>query len=219
MIIEFFGLPGSGKTVNLKELLRRYGSDACQIVPDHKALKNVRSVFSAEFFAFLFKLLRLWLWKKHKVRYDFRALYYFCLLYLTYMNLRKEHGKRYYLFDHGWVQSVSSLVWDEPALYEKCGAIFQHLNRYFNGAICFVFTDHADEDVLVERIKTRTYDVRLKHFSAEEAKRVLHAQRRFFVSAAAELKKGFSVLPLDSGQPLPENTERICRAIENRDEK
>lgn len=214
MIIEFFGLPGSGKTANMKELLRHYGADAQQVLPDHGVLKNVRLVFSTEFFAFLRKILGLWLHKKHKVHYDLTTLYYYSLLYLAYMKLREERGTRFFVLDHGLVQCLSSLAWDEPKLYEKCGAVFQHISRYFKAEIRFVFTDYENDDILVKRIQTREYDVRLKHFAPEDAKRVLQTQRLFFAQAAAALQADFSVLALDSTRPLSENTERLCRALD-----
>ena len=217
MILEFFGLPGSGKTVNMKELLRHYGSGARQILPDRKVLKGggLRLVFTAEFFAFSAMIWGLWLRKKHKVRYDLRTLYHFSLLYLSLMKARRDHGVRFDVLDHGFVQSVSSLVWDEPKLYEKSKALFRHIERYFKNGITFIFTDYADNHVLVERIKTREYDVRLKHVPDEEAEQVLQTQRRFFAMAAAELKGAFPLLPIDSDKPLAENTALICRELEN----
>ena len=131
MILEFFGLPGSGKTANMKELLRRYGSGARQILPDRKVLKSggLRLAFTAEFFAFERLLWGLWLRKKRKVRYDLRTVYHFSLLYLSYMKLRRERGARLAVLDHGLVQSLSSLVWDEPGLYAKYAPVFRHIRR------------------------------------------------------------------------------------------
>ena len=146
MIIEFFGLPGSGKTVNMKALLDHFGSDARQVLPERGVLKNggLRLVFSAEFLTFLRLIVGLWLRKKRKVRYDLRTLYHFSLLYLACMKRRGDESVRYYLLDHGLVQSVSSLVWDEPGLYAKSGAVLRHFERYFAGSLRVVFTDYAD---------------------------------------------------------------------------
>ena len=217
MIIEFFGLPGSGKTVNMKALLDHFGSDARQVLPERGVLKNggLRLVFSAEFLTFLRLIVGLWLRKKRKVRYDLRTLYHFSLLYLACMKRRGDESVRYYLLDHGLVQSVSSLVWDEPGLYAKSSAVLRHFERYFAGSLRFVFTDYADSGELVRRIKTRAYDVRLKHFADEEAISVLQAQRQFFAQAAEELKKGFCLTQIDSAEPPAANTERLLRELDN----
>ncbi|HBL41620.1 MAG TPA: hypothetical protein DDY98_08765, partial [Ruminococcaceae bacterium] len=148
-----------------------------------------------------------------KVRYDIRVLYYFALLYLSYMKHRDSHGA-YEILDHGLVQCVSSLAWDEPKLYESCNALFRHFCRYFAGSIQFVFTDFSEDDILVDRILNRKSEVRLKHFSPQEAKRVLQMQRRLFAQAAASLQKDFSILQIDSSADVSDNTARICQQLD-----
>ncbi|HBL41157.1 MAG TPA: hypothetical protein DDY98_06150, partial [Ruminococcaceae bacterium] len=72
MIVEFFGLPGSGKTVNTEALLLHYGERAHQLLPKRSVLRKggFRRIFTLEFLSFFFKAVSLWLKKKHKVRYD-----------------------------------------------------------------------------------------------------------------------------------------------------
>ncbi len=215
MIIEFFGLPGSGKTVNMKELLKHFGRDARQVLPDRKVLRNggLRLAFSAEFRLFLRLLLDVWRHKAHKTRYDLRTMYHFSLLYLSYMKMREGGDARYYLLDHGLVQSVSSLVWDEPALYSRGITLICVVREFFKGRITFVYTKNDDDGKLLERILSRESDVRLKHFAPEEALGVLKTQRRFFERAAEIMKDGFPVTEIDTDALLACNTELILREL------
>ena len=210
MLIEFFGLPGTGKTTTMQILTARYPTR----IRDLNTLPPVpgkrRGIFTAEFCAFFFKLLRLWIPKRRKERYDGKALYYFCSMYLTLMALRDRGTEDLYVTDHGLLQCLSSVVWDDVRGIARADALLRHIVRSFDAETSYVYLSGSDADTLYNRIIGRSNIVRLKSYDRASAVAVLTRQDALFEKAARYAAQG-QLLRLDSRAEQNENAEKLCR--------
>ena len=212
MIAEFYGLPGSGKTTHMK-LLKENFPDKVEIIILKKNIftsSNVKNIFSREFISFFFKMIKLWFAKKHKEKYDFKALYYFCSLYLDFMILRVRDDGKIYAVDHGLLQCVSSLVWDDRRLIEKSVPLLRHIVDHFGEYVDFVYLYGSDQSELYDRIINRKYMVRLKNYSREDAYRVLENQDILFKKAESLIREKHKTVSIDSTDDVMTNFDRIC---------
>ncbi len=216
MIVEFFGLPGTGKTTYLNMLMARYPQQTVQFFMAKRMLTaaHLPMLFSREWVSFFTKLLALWLGKRRKVKYDFRVLYDFCRMYLRYMELRGAPGDTVYLSDHGLVQCISSLVWDDPRGVTLAQPMLRQIGTYFGQSVQFFCLTEPDDARLDQRMRERRFEVRLKHFAEADAFRVLDAQRVLFDAAAETLQTKDGIPVLDGASSLDENFRKICALLQ-----
>gem|GEM_PF-5184300 len=216
MIVEFFGLPCTGKTTNMKMLCDRFPDRAeifCLANARRKA-NRLRFVCSREYISFFAKTVLLWLGKKKKTRYDIKTLYYYFLLYREMMRLRGLEGDgRLYVADHGLVQNLASLVWDDERLLKKAGKLLEHVAKYFGASVTYIYLCGSDPDELYDRILRRPVDIRLKGFDREAALGIMTRQEELFGKAAVILGERGRAVKIDSSADLEKNFGRICEVL------
>ncbi len=217
MIVEFFGLPASGKTTNMKSFLEKNNSsvslmDYCY---NNKKAITFFSIFTKEFISYYILVISLFIKKKHKTSRDFTILYYFACIYLRYMRCRKEKKYDFYLNDHGIIQNIASVLWNEENLIEQCGKIILHIEKYFKDEIIYIYTANSDNSNIFSRITRRGFKIRLYSLTFEEAEKVLNVQRKFFDYASENRKIGLTCIKVSTLLSEKESSDIINDYIIN----
>ena len=216
MIIEFYGLPASGKTTDAEALLEKY-DNSVELISYTRSLKKIKKlpyIFTPEFLSFFFKVVTLFMKKKNKIRFDFRVFYTFCCIYIRYMYLRKDKTYDYYIIDHGIIQNIVSALWNESSL-AVCGEkLISHMGKHFSDDILLIYTVNSDNENIYSRIANREKEIRIKKYSVEEAKKILEIQAEVFEKLTAEADRHFNILKINSLDSFESCFEKICGCIE-----
>lgn len=162
VIIEFFGLPGAGKTSIAKEL---YSSLNMQSMPVFLYEDIVREILANPITRIIdyirYGALRYWIALKLYINQESvkaankKRLYYTYQLYVAYRKFLKEDKYQgYLLVDQGIMQALGSLNYDAPQV-ESCHlpkilAVWKSLMPNVNVVLCLV-----DEESAAERIISR----------------------------------------------------------------
>lgn len=219
MIIEFFGLPGTGKTTIMNNIinisLQQDGNIKKSISGKELGYINcLKSFFSFEFFCFVFKFIHILIKKKNINKYDIISVKYMIKIYVIYMQIRDygDNGE-YYCWDHGLLQSIISLFWDNETLDK---VIFFDLITYvinkFNDKILFIYTKNDDVNELYNRIITRKQKIRLYFLPKEEVIRILEIQQKFLKEISLLLKSNF-IIEVDTNENIKINLSKIFQMI------
>lgn len=217
MIIEFYGIPASGKTTHMNAILEKYKNSEKLMAFAENANKSekLRCILTAEFISFFFKAAMMFLKKKNKVKYDAKLLYYFCGIYLSCMYCRNNGTFDYYVNDHGIIQNIVSAMWDNKSLLKSGKKIIAHTEKYFKNEIAFVYTVNGDNKELFSRIKNRNTVIRLKSYSFEDSEPIYNVQREIFEEITEDIKNGFRFIEIDSSADFDVCFEKICGFIDN----
>lgn len=216
MIVEFYGLPASGKTTDMKAVLQKYNNavDLTEYSQKIKRIKRLPLACTPEFISFFFKAAKMMLKKKKKVSYDLKIFYVFCCIYIRYMYYRKHKAYDYYLIDHGIVQNIVSALWNDTTLVSDGQKIIAHLSKYFKNEIAFIYTVNSDNKKTYERIINRKNEIRLKTYSYEDAEKILKKQAEIFGNLNEEVQKHFPILQVDSLTPFEGCFDKICTYLD-----
>lgn len=216
MIIEFYGLPASGKTTDMKAVLEKY-ENAVDLTEYSKKISKVKKlpyIFAPEFISFFFKAAALFIKKKNKASCDFKIFAVFCIIYIRYMYCRKDRTYDYYLIDHGIVQNTVSAMFCDDFLASQGLKLIAHLGKHFKDETSFIYTVNSDSENTYSRIKNRKTEIRLKNYSFEEAAKVLEIQTGVFEKLTAEAEKSFRLVRIDSLDSFENCFKKICGFIE-----
>lgn len=191
MIVEFYGLPCSGKSTSVRELLQQceQSVDIMKYCKEIKKSKILRYVFTIEFIKFFFLLIPLFLKKKHKQKYDIKVLYFFCCIYLRYMFCRHNSTYSIYFNDHGAVQNIVSALWDDEKSTKYGEKITYYFCSHFKNELLFVYTDNPDNKKLFSAVKQRGNRIRLYFLPQNEAYRVMDSQRHIMETMTSTVEK------------------------------
>lgn len=216
MIIEFYGLPSSGKTTDMKAVLEKY-ENSISLTDYSKTVSRIKRlplVFTPEFISFFFRMIMLYLKKKNRSYYIFKSFSVFCCVYLRYMYARKSKEYDYYLIDHGIIQNIVTVLWDEDTPVDYGKKLVSYAGKNFAQDIAFIYTDVGSAENAYSRIQTRGNEIRLKNFSPEKSKKILEIHSSLFEQLTEEAQKHFSVLTVDSLDSFENCFDKICNYID-----
>ena len=223
MIAEFYGLPGSGKSTLVNLIKERYPEKAELIVFSKKIFtkKNIRYIFSAEFIAFHFKLMRLWflklftmkteLFSKKGFRDELKTAVYFTALYLEFMYLRQhDDGGKLYIVDHGLIQCLSSLVWDKKNINRRSDSLIRYIDKRFSKKVDYVYTAGCGVEETYNRIMDREWPIRLHSYRREDGLAILENLEDLFEKAKEIFSESGSVVYIDNSLDKAEGFGKLC---------
>jgi hypothetical protein len=201
MIIEFIGLPGTGKTTYSNELANRLKKRGIDV----KCYKDVVMIDKSSniwFLKYIYKYLIFMVLnfqmfipiiylciKKPKFLTKYRRLIFlFKLIYFVKYSENKQ--RNLILMDQGLVQYLWSLFWYENNIDEKFVEKFIKRFRY-NYKIILIGTN---KNLLFQRIKSRNdpNDL-LKSFDDIELKRILNSNNQYFDSLVPSICKKLKI--------------------------
>lgn len=210
MIIELFGLPGTGKTTivsYLSNLQTEYS-----IIPEGKEIPMIlilRNALTHDFVLFSLLAWKLYVSKTKKDKTDFRSLKFMLKTYLKYKTLDRRES--FLLNDHGIIQCLSSLVWMDESRIDDANRIIEYTMRHMANKVSFLYAFNPDLQRVLERNTLRSKERRLLHLSEEEKKRLLAIQSSFFQFAhALSLKYNCGYL-IDTNESVEINASCITK--------
>lgn len=160
MIIEFYGLPGSGKTHlawETVEFLRDKGLKVCDVdqVNKYKNSKNLLNLYRQ--FIFILKNLKLFfivlnLSKKSKLNFKFRLLRTI-IFFKSFYASQKSKKYDYFVFDEGIIQNIWSIIfWSESLLLDGLENVYKFIKLSDDVLPIFLQTDI---DQIIKRLNAR----------------------------------------------------------------
>lgn len=223
MIAEFYGLPGSGKSTLVNHIKESFPEKAELIVFSKKIFskKNMRSIFSFEFIAFFFKLMRLWflklftmkteLFSKKGFRDEMKTALYFTALYLEFMYLRAhDGGGKLYIVDHGLIQCLSSLVWDKKNINRRSDSLIKYIAKNFSDKVDYVYIAGCGAEETYNRIMGREWPIRLHSYGREDGLEILRNLEDLFEKTKDIFSESGRVLFVDNSFDEAEEFRKLC---------
>lgn len=218
MIAEFYGLPGSGKTTTMNNLISstKSGKIMAQVHGrDLKKSRHIRNIFSMEYMYFTYLLLHLYFKKKKRKKHDFHQIKIMLRLYLIYMQERdREDREKIHCFDHGLVQTLLSFVWTDTYLRDSAAGVIKYVARKFSKSVIFVYAKNNNIHAVYDRIIHREKDLRILDFSAEQAEELLAFQKTVFDDAETIFKKDGCSIVINTQKTLEDNVRYLRDALE-----
>ena len=206
MIIEFFGLPGSGKTTLCNELLIEHN---CFPLPKFNQFKKYEVflvIFSFKFWSFNFYALLLYF-----VSEDWCIKNYYLLinLYLKYMLINKKYNSNYYCTDHGIIQTISSMNFTKLKFPKIVVRMIKMLNININILGIYLYCD--DFNVIIKRIKSRGNKKRINMLSDIQMVNALTNQKKLFDLVSDSL---MSVKKIEAFKSVFVNKSNILNGVD-----
>lgn len=213
-IVEFYGLPGCGKTTLKNYLVKiEEQSEDCQfsiidiLITHFKKLSLWGKITSIPFKAWYF-IVRFLLsvpflpvkeWKFYTIFFDIALIY----------NLKsKIHSSSYILVDHGLFQAVQSVIYSKAVtLSERSWRLLQKIADLLNvdyAVYCSVSTELSLQRI---RKRNRKGNGRLDMIKDDNTLLIALEQQRFFfekVNIFSEKVKGTTTITLDTSLNLSE---------------
>ena len=211
MIVDFFGLPGTGKTTLDKEIQSRL------IVSPLKTKYYIKQLFAKDSLAFMWKLLKILKAKKKKESRDIQTIKTIIAVYNRYMGECKNlsHKNEIRIYDNGIAQSLLSLVWMDYKLKPLLDDVFSFLQKQFkkNKGLAFVYAYNNDMDLIKNRIYDRADVKRVKLLEHDQLLELLEFQKREFDLFYHKMKIIGMACIVDTNDPTDINSELIIRYI------
>lgn len=215
MIAEFYGLPGSGKTTLMDELTRDGNGTIKEKIKGSAIPKidHVRHMLSPEFLGFALRCTGLWLAKRKKDSYDPKNLRGMLRVYLIYM-WEREHADGYCCFDHGIIQSVMSLIWEEYELRDRAMGVVDYFLRHMRRGLKVIYTRNTRLDVVYDRVCARQEYRRIQSkMNREDAMELLRFQSGVFDEIWAAANESGMGLMTNTMDPVETSGEILRRGL------
>lgn len=221
IIIEFNGLPATGKTTianTLVPLLEEDGIQCARLFFKHRWQKNGRTVFlSPKLFRLLFLLNRFAdsiKPRRNRFTHIMGEMYH----YRSYRDFLHDHkDKRVFIVDQGLIQSIISIAHTDRILDE--GALKKVVSYYSANNIEFICVNcKVDPGLSFERIRNRPDNTARMHQIPHE--QLLYAMRMQadnfdMVRRCFADKLNLIVVNIDTELDPSENARIIYKAIKN----
>ena len=210
MIIEFFGLPGTGKTTvvsYLSNMQTKYS-----IIPEGKEIPKImvlKNAMTHDYVLFSLLAWKLYARKTKKDKTDLRSLKFMLKTYLKYKTL--DSRGLYFLNDHGIVQCLSSLVWLDDSRVGDANRIIEYTMQHMANKVNFLYAFNSDFQRVLERNALRGTERRLLHLSEEEKKRLWAIQSGLFQFAHDLSIKYNCGYVIDTNESVESNASYIAK--------
>ena len=210
MISEFFGLPGSGKTSMVNELLDSSMDNIFQPRIRGRQFKKIfymRCVVSSEYIKFVLLVGRLFIRKKNRENIDVSIMKSIFRIYLIYMQSRYMDDKKHiFCFDHGLIQTILSLVWKNQEIEDDAIKVIEYICKHLSEDVAFVYTYNDSEEELNKRMKLRGEDRRILQFNHNEMVDLIKFQQKIFDYTINIAEKDGIAIKIDTNsKPIEEN--------------
>lgn len=214
MIAEFYGLPGSGKTTLMEALTAEGGTvKAKPRGSDIPKSAHIRHALTAEFVGFSLRCVGLWFAKRKKDSYDFKNIRGMLRVYLIYM-WEREHSDGYSCFDHGIIQSVMSLIWEEYELRDRAMGVVDYFLRHMRRGMKVIYTRNTRLDVVYDRVCARQEYRRIQSkMNREDAMELLRFQSGIFDEIWAAANESGMGLMTNTMDPVETSAEILRRGL------
>lgn len=216
MILEFYGLPGTGKTTLTKALIE---SDETLFKPKIRGRNFRRTAFYKYFFSLKTYTLAALLLKIHGKKKskadDFRHIKIILRMFMIYAEEVKLRSEEIYCFDNGLIQSLLSFIWEEPEMEEDILKVVGFLERVLPDSLLFVYAENDNLDEIVRRMVQRGEDRRILHYEASRCRKLLELQKHYFDAIDASLSERNS-LKISTNNPNGVSVSAIREWVDRR---
>lgn len=213
MIVEFYGLPGSGKTTTMNDMIAhaRNGEITSKVRGrDSRKWVHIKNALSGEYMYFLYLLIRLFVPKHNKTKLDRRQMKVMLELYLIYMQERmRKDFEKIHCFDHGFVQTLSSFVWADQELEPRALAVVEYVAKKFSDSAVFVYAENDDIHMVYDRIIGRGEARRIIEHGPEFAMELLTFQKRLFDDAGRIFARENCSVVINTKNRLEDNVQYL----------
>lgn len=211
MILEFYGLPGTGKSTIVSSLIG--ANPMISFIPDGKSIAKsrlIKNMLTVEFVRFYWLSVILYKKKGHD---DVArgSLKFMLRTYLKYMCLRKDAA--IYCNDHGIYQCLSSLVWEDEKLVEDAVRIAEYVSSKFSDSVLFIFAENSNFDEVLKRNVDRNKTRRLGTLKLSDQRKLLSLQRSMFRRFCDSGKKHNCTFEIDTMQSVDHSSNTIIEFI------
>ena len=216
MILEFYGLPGTGKPTLTKALIE---SDETLFRPKIRGRNLRRTVFYKSCFSLktytLAALLLKIHWKKKSKADDFRHIKIILRMFMIYAEEAKLHSEEIYCFDNGLIQSLLSFTWEEPEMDADILKVVGFFEQALPESLLFVYAENDNPDEIVRRMVQRGEDRRILHYEASRRRKLLALQKHYFDAIHASLSESNS-LKISTNDPNAVSVSAIREWVDRR---